>query len=70
MKCTCRSQFEEVPGNEAFADEMEKAMTYYTLQSLFGGDVDLRDAYDWKSAKVRLILDAHLRPALKPKCGH
>ena len=30
------------------------AMTYYTKQSLMGGDVELQDAYDWRSAKARL----------------
>jgi hypothetical protein len=45
-------EYDEVKGNEAFADDFQNAMTYYTQQSLMGGDVDLQDAYDWRSAKV------------------
>lgn len=39
-------------GNEKFADDFQQAMTYYTKQSLMGDDVELQDAYDWRSAKV------------------
>lgn len=46
-------QYDEVAGNEAFAEDFQQAMTYYTKQSLVGGDVGLQDAYDWRSAKVR-----------------
>lgn len=49
-----RLQYDEVEGHEKFADDFQMAMTYYTKQSLMGGDVELQDAYDWRSAKVRL----------------
>jgi len=45
-------EYDEVKGNEAFADDFQNAMTYYTQQSLMGGDVELQDAYDWRSAKA------------------
>lgn len=45
-------EYDEVEGNEAFADDFQQAMTYYTKQSLVGGEVELQDAYDWRSAKV------------------
>ena len=43
-------------GHEKFADDFQMAMTYYTKQSLMGGDVELQDAYDWRSAKARCCL--------------
>jgi hypothetical protein len=45
-------EYDEVEGHEKFADDFQMAMTYYTKQSLMGGDVELQDAYDWRSAKV------------------
>jgi hypothetical protein len=48
-----RLQYDEVEGHEKFADDFQMAMTYYTKQSLMGGDVELQDAYDWRSAKAR-----------------
>lgn len=45
-------EYDEVKGNEAFAEDFQQAMTYYTKQSLVAGEVDLQDAYDWRSAKV------------------
>ncbi len=55
-------QYDEVAGNEAFAEDFQQAMTYYTKQSLVGGDVGLQDAYDWRSAKVHAlaVLSPHL----------
>jgi hypothetical protein len=44
-------QYDEVKGNEAFADDFQQAMTYYTKQSLMGGEVPLKDAYDWSKSK-------------------
>lgn len=51
-----RLQYDEVEGHEKFADDFQMAMTYYTKQSLMGGDVELQDAYDWRSAKARFDL--------------
>ena len=48
-------KYDEVAGNEAFAEDFQQAMTYYTKQSLVGGDVDLQEAYDWRSAKVNAL---------------
>lgn len=50
--CLAPLQYDEVKGNEAFAEDFQQAMTYYTKQSLVAGEVDLQDAYDWRSAKV------------------
>ena len=48
-------QYDEVKGNEAFADDFQQAMTYYTKQSLMGGDVPLKDAYDWSKSKCIMV---------------
>jgi SAM-dependent methyltransferase len=48
-------QFGELPEQSAFHDEFCKAMSYFTRHSLTGGHTSLKDAYDWKSARV--ILD-------------
>lgn len=60
--CLGMWQYDEVAGNEAFAEDFQQAMTYYTKQSLVGGDVGLQDAYDWRSAKVHAlaVLSPHL----------
>ena len=58
-----RLQYDEVEGHEKFADDFQMAMTYYTKQSLMGGDVELQDAYDWRSAKAR-----HLTCPSRPVC--
>lgn len=52
-------QYDEVEGNEAFAEDFQQAMTYYTKQSLVGGDTGLQDAYDWRSAKVTFDLEMY-----------
>eukprot|EP00879_Flechtneria_rotunda_P029871 GHRR01032334.1.p1 GENE.GHRR01032334.1~~GHRR01032334.1.p1 ORF type:complete len:371 (+),score=126.55 GHRR01032334.1:187-1299(+) len=45
-------QFGELPEQSAFGDEFCKAMSYFTRHSLQGGKTSLKDAYDWKSARV------------------
>jgi hypothetical protein len=59
--CFWRPQYDEVEGHEKFADDFQQAMTYYTKQSLMGGDVELQDAYDWRAAKVRLFRNIGFR---------
>jgi len=44
-------QYDEVKGNEAFAEDFQQAMTYFTKLSLRGGEVSLKEAFDWGSAK-------------------
>ncbi|BDA43824.1 probable mitomycin biosynthesis 6-O-methyltransferase [Coccomyxa sp. Obi] len=44
-------QYDEVKGNEAFAEDFQQAMTYFTKLSLRGGEVSLKDAFDWKTSK-------------------
>ena len=48
-------QYDEEAGNEAFADDFQQAMTYFTKLSLKGGEVPLKDAYSW--SKSRCIMD-------------
>ena len=36
--CAC-AQYDEEPGHEAFADDFQQAMTYFTKLSLTGGEV-------------------------------
>ena len=69
------TQYDEEEGHEAYADCFQKAMTYYTKQSLRGGEVDIAEAFDWKSAHV--IMDvgggrgemlSHCMAAAGPKC--
>ena len=43
-------QYDEEKGNEAFADDFQQAMTYFTKLSLRGGDASLKEAYDWGRA--------------------
>ncbi len=45
------AQYDEVTGNEAFAEDFQQAMTYFTKLSLRGGEVSLKDAFDWKTSK-------------------
>ena len=47
-------QYDEVEGNEAFADDFQQAMTSFTKLSLKGGDVSLKDAYPWKNSKCMM----------------
>lgn len=48
-------QYDEEEGHEAFADDFQNAMTYFTKQSLVGGEVPLKKAYPW--ANSRCIMD-------------
>ncbi|KAK9836012.1 hypothetical protein WJX81_006289 [Elliptochloris bilobata] len=48
-------QYDEEPGHEAFADDFQQAMTYFTKLSLTGGEVALENAYEWGGA--RCIMD-------------
>ena len=48
-------QYDEEAGNEAFADDFQQAMTYFTKLSLKGGEMPLKDAYSW--SKSRCIMD-------------
>lgn len=48
-------QYDEEKGNEAFADDFQQAMTYFTKLSLRGGEVSLKDAFDWN--KTQCVMD-------------
>ena len=48
-------QYDEEKGNEAFADDFQQAMTYFTKLSLRGGEVSLKDAFDWSQS--RCVMD-------------
>ncbi|CAL5227239.1 g10163 [Coccomyxa viridis] len=48
-------QYDEEKGNEAFADDFQQAMTYFTKLSLRGGEVSLKDAFDW--SKSQCVMD-------------
>ena len=48
-------QYDEEKGNEAFADDFQQAMTYFTKLSLRGGEVSLKDAFDW--SKTQCVMD-------------
>jgi hypothetical protein len=49
------AQYDEEAGNEAFADDFQQAMTYFTKLSLRGGEVGLKEAYDW--GKAACVMD-------------
>ena len=53
--CTRCLQYDEEAGHEAFADDFQNAMTYFTKLSLTGGSVPLKEAYPW--TKARCIMD-------------
>lgn len=61
-------QYDEVEGNEAFAEDFQQAMTYYTKQSLVGGETGLQDAYDWRSAKVTTDWKCVASPVVAAHC--
>ena len=46
--CGC-AQYDEEPGHEAFADDFQQAMTYFTKLSLTGGEVRPRQQSRVKS---------------------
>ena len=48
-------QYDEEKGNEAFADDFQQAMTYFTKLSLRGGEVSLKDAFNWSQS--RCVMD-------------
>jgi hypothetical protein len=47
-------QYDEEEGHEAFADDFQNAMTSFTRLSLTGGEVPLKDAYDWSKSKCMM----------------
>ena len=53
--CTRCLQYDEEDGHEAFADDFQNAMTYFTKLSLTGGSMPLKEAYPW--TKARCIMD-------------
>ncbi len=75
LPCNACVQYDEVKGNEAFADDFQQAMTYFTKLSLRGGDVSLKDAFDW--SKTHCVMDvgggrgeclSHCMQAAGPQC--